>query len=191
MTHKIISDVETEPVSLDDARLQISAYEDDTYNDALILTWIPSGREMAEQISGWALAQRTLEMVLDAFPRETYIDLDMPPVTSITSIKYTDEAGVEQTLDPSKYSLSLYGESRRVNLAYGETWPTTRSIADAVRIRYVCGHTPETVAKCAKSAILLMVSHWYEHRDEVDFDTLKEIPLSSRALLNTIRRYSR
>jgi hypothetical protein len=36
-------------------------------------------------------------------------------------------------------------------------------------------------------AILLLVSHWYEHREEVSELSLKNIPLGVNALLDTER----
>ena len=63
------------------------------------------------------------------------------PVASITSVKYTDLAGAEQTLAGSAYALSLYGDSRRLAPTFGNTWPSTRDVPDAVRVRFVAGYT--------------------------------------------------
>lgn len=140
---------------MEEARLQCKVDSDDTTHDTLITSLITAAREFAEHYTGRALAAQTLEGALDCFPSCDYVDLPMPPVASVTSIKYTDTAGVEQTLSPSAYALSLYGLSNRVNLAANSTWPSTQDVPDAVRVRFVAGYT--TAPKAVKSAILLHI----------------------------------
>lgn len=157
MKFKVVTAVSTEPVALAEARLQCKIDSDDTTHDTLITSLITAAREFAEHYTGRALAPQTLEMALDDFPidDEEAIELAMPPVATITSVKYTDDAGAEQTMDSADYALSLYGEARRLSLTYGSLWPVTQDIPDAVRIRYVTGYT--TAPKAVKAAILLHV----------------------------------
>ena len=61
-------------------------------------------------------------------------------MASITSIKYTDTSGTEQTISSSAYALSTYGESRTVSRRPAETTGPPQDIPDAVRIRYVTGY---------------------------------------------------
>jgi len=93
MKFKVVTPVATEPVTLAEARLQCKVDADDTTHDALITGLITAAREFAEHYTGRALAPQTLEAALDAFTDDDYIDLPMPPVSSVTSIKYTDTAG--------------------------------------------------------------------------------------------------
>lgn len=182
MTYKVVTPVATEPVSLAEARLQLRMTADDTTaDDALIEALITAAREFAEHYTGRALAPQTLEMALDEFPADG-IDLDMPPVATITSVKYTDTAGVEQTVSSADYSLSLYGDSRRLSLAYGAEWPDTQDIADAVRIRYVTGYT--TIPKAVKAAILLDVELRYNKLTPNDQDAYEK---ARDALLGTVK----
>ena len=153
MPHKTITAVTAEPVSLQEARLQCKVDSDDTTHDAVLLSLITAAREFAEHYTGRALAPQTLEMALDSFP--DVFALAMPPVASITSIKYTDTAGDEQTLGTDQYALSLYGEARLVTPAYGVTWPSTQAIPDAVRVRYVTGYT--NCPRAVKAAMLLHI----------------------------------
>ena len=155
MQFKVVTTVETEPVTLAEARLQCKVDSDDATHDALITGLITAAREFAEHYTGRALAQQTLEGALDCFPDCDYIDLPMPPVTSVTSIKYTDTAGAEQTLSASAYARSTYGLGNRVNLAANSTWPSTQDVADAVRVLFVTGYT--TAPKAVKAAILLHI----------------------------------
>jgi uncharacterized phiE125 gp8 family phage protein len=179
---KVVTAVATEPVTATEAKLQ--AKIDTTADDTLVTALITAAREFCEHYTGRAFAPQTLEMVLDEFP-EYGFDLDMPPVATISSVKYTDAEGVEQTVSTSDYTLSLYGEARRIEPAYLVQWPVTQDIPNAVRIRYVTGYT--TLPKAAKAAILLLVTHLYENREAVGEATLAEVPMGVRALLDTIK----
>jgi uncharacterized phiE125 gp8 family phage protein len=212
MNFKIVTAVTTEPVTLAEARLALRLTDDDpTDEDSLITAWITAAREIAEHYTGRALAAQTLEAALDAFPCSAdrawrlafphgdFIDLPRPPVASITSVKYTDTAGVEQTISSSAYALSPYGLSNRIAPTYGNYWPSTQRIPDAVRIRYVTGYGASgqpaggefvTVPKSVKSAILLMVVWFNEHRgDEMDPNDIQ--PPAAKALLNTVKVWGR
>ena len=129
-------------------------------------------------------------MALDRFPEYGVgIDLDRSPVASITSIKYTDTAGVEQTITSTNYALSLYGEARRVNPDYLYQWPTTEDSAEAVRVRYVTGYT--AAPQAVKAAILLLVGHLFENRQAVSELSAEEIPMGARALLDTVKQWAK
>jgi uncharacterized phiE125 gp8 family phage protein len=163
MDFKIITDVasDKEPITLAEARLQCKVDADDTSHDALLTGLITTVRQAAEHYTGLALAPRTLEAALDEFPRcRESIWLPMPPVTAITSIKYTDPVGDEQTLDSGGYTLGTYGDMREVTLTYGNNWPSTRCEPNAVRIRFECGYGAEEgppLPHVLKSAMLLHI----------------------------------
>lgn len=183
MKYKVVTPVATEPVTLAEARLQCKVDSDDDSHDALFGALITAAREFAEHYTGRALASQTLEGALDAFPAENFIDLPMPPVASVTSVLYTDTAGDEQTF--ADYTLSSYGNARRINLASGVEWPETQEIADAVRIRYVAGGT---APKAAKAAILLHI----ELESPLNPHTPAERESKERArnaLLDTVKVY--
>lgn len=187
--YKVITAVATEPVTTAEAKLHLRVDVSD--DDALIGGLITAAREFAEHYTGRAFAPQTLEMALDRFPvyEDDCIDLDLPPVATITSVKYTDATGTEQTIAGSAYSLSLYGDSRRIAPTYGVYWPTTQDVPDAVRIRYVTGYT--TLPKAAKAGLLLLIGHLYENRQAVSTLSLEEIPMGARSLLDTIKIWSK
>lgn len=208
MKFKVVTAIQTEPVSLDEARLHLRIDADNTSEDDLISALIVTAREVAEQYTGRALAPQTLEAALDEFPnlrsrqwthrRQTLarcdeIELPRPPVTAVASIKYTDLDGTEQTVDPTWYSLSTYGDSREITLAYGRFWPFTQPIADAVRIRFAAGYGADggpALPKAVKAAILLLVGHLYENRQDVIADVRAvavQIPMGAEALLDTVK----
>ena len=184
--HKVITDAAAEPLLLADVKLHLRV--DTTDDDDLITALIPAAREFAEHYTGRSLVVRTLEMAMHRFP-EYHIDLEASPVTSVVSIKYTDAAGVEQTVPDTDYTLSLYGDSRRVSRGYLKQWPITQDIADAVRIQYVAGY--ETLPGAARAAMLLLIGHWYARREAVGDVKVSEVPLGAINLLNTVKAWGK
>jgi uncharacterized phiE125 gp8 family phage protein len=196
MDFKVITDVDAEPITLAEARLQCKVDADDTSHDAALTALITAAREFAEHYTGRAFAPRTLEAAADKFPcgDDDWFDLPLPPVTSVTSVKYTDQAGAEQTISPSAYFLITYGESRRIAPTYANYWPTAQDIPAAVRIRFVCGYGLEgggpALPKAAKQAMLLHIElespinpHTPQHRESVE--------RSRDALLGTLKIWDR
>jgi uncharacterized phiE125 gp8 family phage protein len=178
--YRVVTPADDEPISLAEAKVHLRL-GDGTDEDALILDLISTAREMAEHYTGRALAPQTLEMALPAFPRcASAIELDMPPVTSVVSVKYTDTVGVEQTLDP-KYRLSAFGTQRNVMPTFGNSWPSTGCDPEAVRIQYVAGYV--ACPDAARSAMLLTIGALYEDRETA------ELPAGAEGLLDTIKVY--
>src|SRR5690348_12677399 len=129
---KIITPPTSEQISLEEARLQLSLTDDGNSPpshplDSLIADKIAAAREWCEEYTGRALAPQTVEIALDSFLGrcgETAIELPLPPVTSIASVKYIDADGEEQTMDAGDYVLDNYREPCCLMPAYGVTWPT-------------------------------------------------------------------
>jgi uncharacterized phiE125 gp8 family phage protein len=173
----------TQQIPTADLRLQSRADPADTTEDALFVGWLAAAVKLAEQATQRSIGTQTLELALDAFPTACPISLPNGPVTSITSIKYIDTAGVEQTLSAALYALDDYGLQARAVLAYGAAWPATQEVANAVKVRYVAGDLDPAV----KTALFLAVAHFYENREaSTDLD-LKELPLGARQLLGTVK----
>lgn len=188
--YKVIAAVTSELISSTTAKLHSKI--DTSADDALVAAWIIAAREMAQHYTGRGIGEQTIELALDEFPddEDDWITLPLGPVASITSIKYTDLNGTEQTISSANYALSLYGESNKVAPTYGNNWPSARDIPDAVRIRYVTGYTSATLPAAVQSAMLLMIAWMNEHRgSEMDADDIQ--PPAAKALLGTVRLWGR
>ena len=137
MALKLITAPTVLPVSVAEAKL--SCRFDAADLDADISDMIKDAQRLTEHETGVCLTQSTWEVSLDSFPAA--IELTRVPVASITSIKYKDAAGVEQTLSPAAYALDAqdaYGFAYAVP-AYGTEWPDTRDEINAVKVQYVAG----------------------------------------------------
>jgi len=161
----------TEPVSLPEARRQCGISDDAGYYDNDLQGFIKAARIYCERVTGKAFITQTLKLTRDCFPgwKEEYaIRLPRPPGLSVTSVKYDDYAGTEQTLSAATYVVDVSSEPARIGLAWGQIWPDTIEELGAVRVVYVAGYGAATaVPQTIKLAILMLVNHWFENRSAV------------------------
>lgn len=164
MALKLITAAAALAVSLVEAKahLRVTVVDD----DALINALITAATETAEQMTGRALMPQIWELTLDAFPAA--FELTRTPVASVTSLKYTNSAGVLTALDGAAYTLdtaSDFGPAYVVP-AYGLAWPAARDQVNAVALRFVAGYaSAAAVPEPIKAWIKLQVGAMYENRE--------------------------
>lgn len=107
--------------------------------DAQLAILIKAAREEVEKRTGRALITQTITLYLDGFPTGD-ISLPKPPLQSVTSVKYYDGDGVQQTVDTGDYIVDTSKQPGRVGLAAGAYWPSTQLRAKAVEIIYIAGY---------------------------------------------------
>lgn len=177
-----------EPIDSTEAKLHM-AIDDSTF-DTLINDYIVAARMYIEANTNRQICTATYDLILDKFPGASG-DIYLPKgqLQSITSVKYIDTDGVEQTLAASNYTVTDSREPAILEPAYNKTWPSTRLQRDAVTVRFVCGYgdssvTPEGI----KQAALMMVGHYFEHREAVAFNNVASVvPLAVDSLLSVYR----
>lgn len=177
---KVITPPTAEPVTVQDALAHCNI--DHTDDNLLLARYITAARERLEKTTlRRALMPQTLRLTLDRF--SSGILLPRPPAIEIDSITYIDTAGDEQTWED--YHLDADREPARLEPAYGSTWPEVRCQSGAVKITYQAGYAnAAAVPQTTKLAILMLVAHWYEHRESVtDEGRLSETPQSVDFLL--------
>lgn len=183
---QLITAPTVQPVSLAEARVHLRATS--TAEDSKIQALLLAALGHAESFTWRRFCTQTWDYSLDSFPR---CELEIPngKLQSITSISYVDEDGDTQALSASDYQVDSKSDPGRIAPAYGLSWPSTRSQQlNAVTIRFVCGYgLAAAVPYEIKAAILLIVGHLIEHREEVsDFQTFK-LPVGADALLTPFR----
>lgn len=156
-----------------------------TAEDTRLWSLITAARQYVEAATGRSLITRTLELVLDRFPRGP-IALSRGPVQAVSSVVYRDPAGIEQTMDPATY---LVDEIDGGVAALRYPWPSTAERFDAVRVRYVAGYGDAgDVPATYKQAMRLLVGHWFDQRSDVVIGaTPAQIPHGVKRLLNQAR----
>jgi uncharacterized phiE125 gp8 family phage protein len=109
---------------------------------------IPAVRDRGELATDRAFTDQAWDLVLDSFPCERWIEIPKPPLVSVVLVTYVDTSGVTQTWATSNYTVDVPVGPRcrrgRLVLAYGAYWPTTRSQANAVTIRFRCGYVDQS-----------------------------------------------
>lgn len=166
MTLKLITPPDAEPLSLADVKLHLRV--DHSADDDLINSLIQAAREGAEHLTGRSLITQTWERVLNAFPA-CDIELGRPPVVEVVSLKYLDDAGVEQTMNAANYVVDADSVPGRVVPAEGYTWPITDDQPNAVRVRFTAGYgdAAEDVPAAIRSWMKLRVGTLYKLREEI------------------------
>ena len=169
--------------------------EDSSDSDTILGVMITAARQWVEKQYQLSLVQRTYRADIWGF--FSVIHLPLPPLSSITSIKYynTDSPQVLTTLDSTAYRHDL-GRS----VIYTDTTVTIPGTAvrhDAVQITFVSGFEPSTdspqdlagnVPEAIKSAIKLQAADLFENRETNTQLRMQELP-TTKMLLAPWREY--
>ena len=166
----LITGPTAEPVTIQEAKDHCRV-EVDTDN-AWLMRAVRRAREQVEKDTRRQIMSATYDLILDKFPSNSYrnefchgnrIWLPFPPLQSVTSITYTNEAGTPgQVLAASNYKVDLTSLPGQIALAFNATWPSAYAEPNVIAVRFVCGYS--VVPESLNGAILMLVAHWYENR---------------------------
>lgn len=176
-----------EPVSVAEAKAHLRV--DTAAEDLLISSLILTSRLHIEVALGLALITQSWRLTLDAWPPGDAIPLPLHPVIEVGAVTYRSAAGTEATLPASAYLLDPGPPARIVRAA--PNWPATTGPAHTVSIAFTAGFGPSAadIPAPIRQAMLLLVAHWYEHRDPVEIGhPSAAIPEAVSALLAPYRR---
>lgn len=186
---KLVTGPTIEPVSLDEAKLQLKIRDWDEEDD-YITSLITVAREWAEDYTSRAFNTQSWKVGFSAWsPDRTFI-LPRPPLVSVESFKYQTVDGVV-TVDPTDYSLDLLDTPGAVTLSSEFSMPAlTVSVRHPITVEFTAGYgdLAADVPSTAKQAILLCVANWFENRIPVIIGqgfTATKVPLSAETLLKT------
>lgn len=160
MDYTVLTNITEEPVSLEDTKNYLRTILGDTSEDeAVIIPVIAAAREYCEGITGRAIAQQEVELVLDKL--EHFIPLPKPPIVSVTRVTYKDEDG-------TAHEITDYIVDTIKGIVYIPNLPTERLYPfSPVSIVYNAGY--QDVPKMLRQAVLLVAAHWYENREMLQF----------------------
>ena len=163
MIHQIKTAPATEPVTLAEMRSHLGITQAaDTARDSIITGRIISARQWAENYTRTAYISQTWIGYAADFPCHPVFNHRIAlkaPLISVSSIKYLDENGVQQTLNSSLYLVDLVNSC--IVPAYDQTWPSVRVQNNCVQVEYVCGYgNAAAVPESIKEAIRFIVGQW-------------------------------
>ena len=150
-----------QPVTLSEARSQTRV--DCDAEDAFLGLLISVATQAASDRLQRALVPTRYRLTLDSFPDA--IELLMPPIISVESVKYIDINGTQQTLDPQDYFLDSVSEPGCLVPAAGRTWPATQDRINTVEVEYTAGYAGSAIPTPIKQWILLAIGDMYANRE--------------------------
>lgn len=170
-----------EPLTLEDAKRQLRLSSEVSAHDELITSLIKAARQYCEQHTGRQFINATWALKLDRFPVSEPIRIPKAPLSSITSITYLDSSGDSQTWGTSNYRVSTSKEPGEVSLAYGQSYPSTYPVADAVTVTFVAGYgsAATSVPEPLRQAMLMYVEKLFDG----DPTKAKSLDMAINALL--------
>jgi uncharacterized phiE125 gp8 family phage protein len=157
-----------EPITLDEAKRQ--ARITDTSSDAVLESYIATAREACEAFTNRGILTQTVTAVFDDFACVMPLPL-ASPLQSITSVKYYDGDGVQQTLATSFYDLDTVVRPGALVLKVGQSWPAIQSERRNGRIEvvYVVGWTTAAlVPEQIKQGVRMFVTYLDLDRDGME-----------------------
>lgn len=176
--------VPANPISLSLVRQHLR--EDSTEQDELIDLYVRAAADTIEgpDGAGIALNSQQWDLWLDCFP--AVIKVPIGPLVSVESITYTDTEGAEQTVASADYEVdALRGLIRPVD---GAAWPSTDLSYNAIKVRVNVGYADGALPSDLQVALLLVVGHLYENREQVSAVQLHELPMGARSIIERYRR---
>jgi uncharacterized phiE125 gp8 family phage protein len=175
------------------AQLDVSYSEKDAMIDGLIAA-ATSRYDGPAGILGICLVEQTWRQDFDTF--DDVLLLPIGPVISITSVKYDDENGDEQTVDPEGYSLLSDERGHYVQFVSGFSAPSI-SGEPAVRVTFKAGYAnagsdpniTSTVPDGIKQMMFMLIRHWFDNPSGVTVGVSVAVtPLAVRSLEEQFHR---
>ena len=172
----VVTDVSEANELVTTANAKLHCRVDGTDEDATMAIYRTAARQYIEALTGCRIGSQTWDYQQEDWTDEMW--LPGAPLISVTSLKYFDAAGAEQTVATSDYRVDTMSAPGRVEWVHGTSFPTLQSSrALPITVRYVCGYTATTLPKPLYQAILLLTGHLFEHRQAVITGTI-QTPIS-------------
>lgn len=183
---KVSVEPSVEPITQTEAKLHLRV--DHNNDDDLIVILIKTIRETVERHINRSLITQTRVIKLDNFPWGDTLKLTCGPVSSLSSIYYDNDSDVNTLLASSAYWTDFDSDIPRVVVK--DSWPSTYDKPNAVQITYISGYgaSGASVPQPLKQAMLLILGHLYENRQQVIVSGSPtgalEIPFGASVLMN-------
>lgn len=175
------------PVTLDEVKRSARIDTDD--EDAILDGYLAAAVRSVEEMTGRALMPQTWAYSVSEPSGRHKLELPWTPVASVVSISYFDENDTAQSDTVSNYYLYKDDDKAFLEPKDGFDWPNTIDRDDAITIRFVAGYgSAGLVPEELKHAVILLATHWFEHRVPVAEKAMHNVPYSVEHLVNLYRR---
>jgi len=175
----LVGDAPASPLDLEAVKKRLRGFEaaDARDDEALqsIINAVTEHLQGDRGILGRSLCSATFDQRFEAWPcGRAALRLALAPVRSITSLKYFDLDGVEQTMSADDYEFASDGDAGVIRAL--DAWPTLdarRMYPITVRFEAGYGAAADVPAPLIE-AMTLLVGQLYEHRDALGVDAIAE-----------------
>ena len=191
LTHHALEIVDapaTKPITLAEVKAQLRVEHSD--DDVIIQRLIDVVVAYTDVRGALGQAMITQKWAQWMGPNPTQkVALVLGPVQSVTAIKYYDVDGALQTDTLTNYQTFGTDFTSTVGPKDGFSWPVTQNRSDAIRIEYEIGFGDAIadVPQSIRHALMLLVGHWYDNREQSQPDKLQDIPYGFEELMNISR----
>ncbi len=159
--------VEALPVEDFKAHLRMgSGFSDDDVQDAVLVSFLRAAMAAIESRTGKILLARVLSLTVSVWRDPARQTLPVAPVRAINRLVLRDPSGEDEVVDPRFYNLQP-DMHRPVLRATGTVLPMIAPGGTA-EVVFEAGYGAQWSALPADlaQAVMLLASHYYEHRDD-------------------------
>ena len=185
---EIVDAPSTTPITLSEVKeqLRVESTDDDTMLTRLIAVAV-AYTDVRGALGQAMITQKWAQWV-DSTPPQT-VNLILGPVQGVNAVKYYDTDGNLQTDTLGNYEVFGTQFATQISPKDGFSWPVAQDRQDAIKIEYEIGYGDATtdVPQTIRHALMLLVGHWYDNREQTGYDELSNIPFGFESLLNMHR----
>lgn len=151
----------SEPLTVPELREAWSI--DFTEDDAAVERAGKAAREWVEGFAGRYLNTRTITLNYSTWPADDVWRIPYPPLSSVTSIAYSDSDGNSQTLGTGVYTVDTASTPGRVFLAKDQSWPTLEGAPNALEVTVTCVAGHATIPQRLYHALVMVGRDLYDN----------------------------
>lgn len=201
MKIKLINKINEFDLSLNTTKEHLVVEHD--LDDSLIQIYLDAAIEHVESETRRSLYLGRYEVTVPRFEGVEPVRLSLPPIRAISNITYMDSGRAVTDLSADDYGVDL--DSEFAYLVPDGCWPVGTNmkmtvlagygamgtaIADLPAITFTNEYGPDiAIPQKLKLAVLMLVAHWYTHREATIAMTVNKVPLGVNALLMQYRNY--
>lgn len=176
------------PVTLAEALAQCGIESTDTSFNDLVQVFLDAATAHLDGYSGIlgrCIVTQTWKQEFDDFAK--ILRLPMPAATIASIAFLNDDGTTTTTVTSSNYALHHDALGSYVRFIDDYSFPSGLWETKAVAVTFTAGYA--TVPAAIKTAVLMLVAHWFANRETVNVGNIvSELPFSVAALIEPYRR---